>query len=133
MTTSTESLKQKIENTVEQLVREHLVALEAAASAAVHEGFRRAARPTTTSARDGGSAPRRRAPSRRRPREEMAQLEERLYAAICAHPGETMTVLAPAVGLPARELGRPATLLRRSGRVRSVGERQYTRYFPMSE
>lgn len=133
MTTSTESLKQKIENAVQQLVREHLVALEAAASAAVHEGFRRAIRPTTPSSRDGGSAPRRRSPSRRRPRVEMAQLEARLYAAICAHPGETMTVLAPAVGLPARDLGRPATLLRRSGRVRSVGERQYTRYFPMGE
>lgn len=133
MTTSTESLKQKIENAVEQLMREHLVGLEAVASAAVREGFRRATRPTTTRQRDGGGASRRRSPSRRRPREELAQLAERLYAAICAHPGETMTVLAPAVGLPARELGRPATLLRRSGRVRSVGERQYTRYFPMGE
>ena len=88
MTTSTESLKQKIENAVEQWVREHLVALEAAASSAVHEGFRRATRPTTTSSRGSGSGPRRRSPSRRRPREEMAQLEERLYAAICAQPGE---------------------------------------------
>lgn len=132
MTTSTESLKQKIENAVEQLVREHLVALEAAASAAVREGFRRAARPTTASSRDR-SVPCRRSPSRRRPREEMAQLEERLYSAICAQPGETMMVLGPTVGASAKELSRPAMLLRRSGRVRSVGERQYTRYFPMGE
>ena len=63
----------------------------------------------------------------------MAQLEERLYLAICAQPGETMMVLGPTVGASAKELSRPAMLLRRSGRVRSVGERQYTRYFPMDE
>jgi hypothetical protein len=60
-------------------------------------------------------------------------LEERLYRAVCAHPGETMAVLAQAVGATARELNRPATLLRRDGRVRSVGQRSSTRYFPMGE
>jgi len=127
MTTSTESLERKIE----QLVREHLAALETAASAAVRAGFSRATRPTSTAR--GGESKSGRSPSRRRSRDEVAQLEERLYAAICAQPGETMMVLAEAVGVPARELNRPATVLRRSGQVRSVGQRQYTRYFPMTE
>jgi hypothetical protein len=135
MTTSTETLKQKIENAVEQVVREHLVAVEAAVTAAVREGLRRATRPASNPPAAGAGSPprRRRSPSQRRSREEMAQLEERLYSAICAHPGETMAVLAPAIGLSARELSRPATLLRRSGRVRSVGQRHFTRYFPLGE
>jgi len=43
-----------------------------------------------------------------------------------------MTVLAAAVGATARELHRPVTLLKRSGRIRSVGNRSGARYFPLS-
>lgn len=126
------SLEQQIEIAVERLVREHLAALEAAASAAVRAGFRRAAQPMSKQREDANTG-RRRSPSRRRPREEVAELEERLYRAVCAHPGETMTVLARAVGATARELNRPAIVLRRAGRVRSVGQRGSTRYFPMGK
>jgi len=132
MTNTSGSLEQKIEFVVERMVREHLAALEAAAAAAVREGFLRATRPTSTQ-RDGASVGRRRSPSRRRPRAEVAGLEERLYRAVCAHPGETMAVIAQAVGATARELNRPAIVLRREGRVRSVGQRGSTRYFPMGE
>ncbi len=132
MKTSTESLELKIETVVERLVREHLAAVEARASAAVREGFRRAARPPQSKAQKGeraAAAPR--SASVRRPREAVAKLEERLYQAVCAQPGETMTVLARAVGSTPRALNHPATLLRQSGRVRSAGQRQFTRYFPM--
>ena len=61
----------------------------------------------------------------------MAGLAERLYEAVCANPGETMAVLIAKVGGSARTLHRPMWLLKRSERVRSVGERQHTRYFPM--
>lgn len=135
MTTSTQSLEQKIENAVAELVREHLLACESAAAAAMKAGFRRAAslapalapRPAPKSAR------RTRTISRRRAADEIADLEEQLYAAIVAHPGETMTVLAPVIGASAKDLNRPALVLRRKGRVRSVGARQSTRYFPMGE
>lgn len=43
-----------------------------------------------------------------------------------------MTTLAAAVGASARELSRPVQLLKRSGRIRSVGQRQATRYFPIA-
>jgi len=131
MTISTESLERKIELAVERVVREHLVAVEVAAAAAVREGVRRASR--DRNAGKPGKARQRRAPSRRRSREELAELEQKLYEAVRAHPGETMAVLAEKVGATARELNRPALALRRNGRVRSVGKRQYTRYFPMDE
>jgi len=62
----------------------------------------------------------------------MAAVAERLYAAICAHPGAAMTTLADEVGATARELNRPALALKRAGRVRSIGQRQGMRYFPTS-
>ena len=129
MTISTSSLEQKIQSAVEQVMREHLAACETAVAAAVREGLRRAAQPST--APRGAKAPKRRAPAQRRSREHIAGLEKRLYKAVCARPGETMVVLAQAVGATARELNRPATLLRQQGRIRSAGQRQYTRYFPM--
>ncbi len=131
MTTTTKSLEQKIERAVEQIVREHLAACEAAAAVAVRAAFERASMPAK-SAKPSRHRPAR-APSPRRSREELAALEERLYEAIRRHPGETMAVLAPAAGATARELNRPMRALRRQGRVRSVGQRQYTRYFPMGE
>ncbi len=129
MTTTTKSLEQKIESAVAQLVGEHLAACEAAAAGAVRAAFRRASKPTATPSRRKSM----RAPAPRRSSEVLADLQERLYQAICQHPGEKMAVIAPVVGATARELNRPATTLRRDGRVRSVGERHATRYFPLGE
>ncbi len=129
MTTTTKSLEQKFESAPEQLVREHLAACEAAAAMAVRAAFERATKAPARSSRRKPA----KAPAPRRSPEEMAALEERLYEAIRRHPGETMVVIAPAAGATARELNRPATSLRQQGRVRSVGQRQYTRYFPMGE
>ena len=50
---------------------------------------------------------------------------------VSAKPGETMSVLMADVGASARELNRPVALLKRAGRVRTVGSRNNTRYFPM--
>ena len=129
MTTTTKTLEQRIENAVEQVVREHLAACEAAAAVAVRAAFQRASKSSPKPSRRKSA----RAPSPRRSRKELAALEERLYQAICSHPGETMAVIAPAVGATGRELNLPATSLRNKDRVRSVGQRQYTRYFPMGE
>lgn len=134
MTISTSILEQKIQSAVEQVMREHLAACETAVAVAVREGLRRAAQSSTgqsSTGRQGAKASKRRAPAQRRSRERLAELERRLYAAVCAQPGETMVVLAQALGTTVRELNRPATLLRQQGRIRSAGQRQYTRYFPM--
>lgn len=67
----------------------------------------------------------------RRSPDEMTVLSERLYAAICAKPGESMAVLAPTLGATPRALQVPAFHLKRAGRIRTVGQRRATRYFPM--
>ena len=131
MTTTTKSLEQKIQAAVEELVREHLSACEVAAAVAVRDAFRRTSSPSSKSSRS--KTVRSQPPAPRRSPDEMADVTERLYDAIRRHPGETMAVIAPAVGAPPRALNRPATSLRNKGRVRSVGQRQYTRYFPMGE
>mgnify|MGYP006995637744 CR=1 FL=1 len=129
MTTTTKSLEQKIQAAVEQLVREHLAACEAAASVAVRAAFERASQPPSKRSASKST----RSPARRRSPEELTALQERLYAAIRRHPGETMAVIGPAAGATAQELERPVIRLRQQGRVRSVGRRQATRYFPMGE
>ena len=114
---------------IERLVQEHIVASRRAAQQAVERAFASAAgKPARMRAprpvRSAGSS-KRRAPG------EIAALGERLYQAVCAKPGETMTVLMADVGGSARELQRPMALLKRAARVRSVGARHLTRYFPM--
>jgi hypothetical protein len=69
-------------------------------------------------------------PARRAPAE-IAAVCERLYQAVCVKPGESKAVLAAAVGLSAQELDRPMNHLKKSARVRTVGLRHFTRYFPL--
>ena len=119
---------QELGDRIEQLVQQHIEASRRAPQQAVERAFCRAA----------GGPPRTRAPARvksssgKRPTpDEMAALGERFYQAVCAKPGETMAVLMAEVGATARELHRPMTQLKRAGRIRSVGTRHLTRYFPM--
>lgn len=118
-----------LEIQIEELVRGHIAELRASAAAAVERAFARAV------AREGktcrAAAPAARASGKRRPPQEMTALAERLYVVVCTHPGAAMTVLASELSTSARELNRPALLLRRAGRVRTVGQRAGTRYFPM--
>ena len=127
---TTTRLEEKISRAVQRLIREHLAECEEAAAGAVREAFARAAGPLT---KERGSMSSRRKSSSRRTSAETTRLVERLFKAICEHPGETMAVIAPTVGSTPRELEYVSKLLRRSGRVRSVGQRQNTRYFPMEE
>jgi hypothetical protein len=62
----------------------------------------------------------------------MAELCERLFEAVRACAGETMTVIAARMSQEPRMLNRPMLHLKRAGRVRSAGERNLTRYFPMA-
>ena len=112
-----------------QLVREHIEATHRSAAEAVE----RAVEPSASSARATPSRAPARAAGRRRAPDEIAALGERLYAAVAAESGETMAVLAPAVGATPRELHRPMAALKRDGRVRSVGQRHQTRYYPTTD
>jgi hypothetical protein len=118
---------------IEHLVREYMSTIRLAAQGAVERAV--------AASVGGGAAPsakkrRSAAPSSRqgarRPSDEIGALSERFYEALCRSPGETMTVLAPIVGATARDLNRPMLVLKRAGRIRSVGTRHATRYFPMA-
>ena len=129
----TNANSQDLAKRIEQLVQAHIAASREVAKAAVERAFAKAkgesARPPQ------GTKPitkptRQRAG--RRESAEVAALSERLYAAICQMPGETMMVLAPKVGVTPQELRVPVKRLKQAGRVRSVGQRSHMRYFPMA-
>jgi predicted Zn-dependent protease len=121
-------INQDLGQRIEQLIQEHIATIRASAAEAVERAFGSgSSAPTSPARRKMSAQSRKRAPS------EIAVLGERFYEAVCAKPGETMTVLAAEVGASARELHRSVTLLRRAGRVRAVGSRHQTRYFPMTE
>jgi len=121
----------ELESEIERLVAEHVAACQQAAAAAVQRAFGAASggqslRPGRAKRTQVGS------PKARRSAEQVAELAERFYAAVCANPGETMMMLSAQVGASARDLHRPVRVLKSEGRVRSAGQRQHTRYFPMT-
>ena len=117
---------QDLSEQIEKLVREHVEASRRAAASAVERAFAS----TVTRVRAQPAHATTRASGRRRPATELATLSERLYESVCAQPGGTMAVLAPEVGKTPRELHRPMAVLKHAGRVRSVGQRHQTRYYP---
>ena len=128
MTTSSGLARQ-----IEDLIRQHVDALRMTAAAAVARAF--AAAPPHDSVR--ASTPskpvrtRKKAAPRRAP-EELVALGERFYAVLSRQPGETMTTLAPQVGVEPRVLQVAVARLRRDGRVRVIGKKQQMRYYPMA-
>lgn len=74
---------------------------------------------------------RKKAAPRRGP-EELVALGEQFYTVLCQRPGETMTTLAPQVGVAPRVLQVAIGRLRRDGRVRVIGKKQQMRYYPMA-
>jgi hypothetical protein len=121
---------QDLEQRIEALVREHIATSRSAAAAAVVRAFAETADTPEASRARTSSATKPRQPARRRSAGEIAELAERLCAAVHETPGATMTTLAPRVGATAQKLSVAAGRLRRAGRVRTVGQRQHTKYFP---
>jgi len=126
---------QELAEQIEELVRNHIAASRAAAATAMERAF--GATGATRSAGDHaqgatGMKRTRAKPAPRRGVEEVAALEDQFYAVVCRNPGETMVTLAPQVGASPRALHVAVARLKQAGRVRAVGQRQFTRYFPMT-
>jgi hypothetical protein len=123
------NMQDELGKRIEQMIAEHIAATRKVAEEAVHRAFADAnpaapkvvVRPTRV--RESG---------KRRGAADLAALGERFYGALCSKPGETMVVLASEVGASARELHRAVARLKRTGRVRAVGQRSHTRYFPLA-
>lgn len=114
------------ESQINALIQDVLTVAEKTALDAVRSAF---------GASPGATRPirsRRRAEGRRRTAEDIRAMRDQLYAEISRNPGETMSVFAAALGATASELNLPARMLIRDGRVRTTGERNATRYFPMA-
>jgi hypothetical protein len=123
MTNTNEDLGKRIE----QMVAEHIAATRKAAKEAVERAF------AASTVRPVVARPvRARGDGKRRAASELEALGEQFYRVACAKPGETMTVLAAEVGASARDLHRAVARLKQAGRVRAVGQRSQTRYFPMA-
>ncbi len=115
---------------VEQLVAQYV----AESRRAVREAVERALGTSTSPRRPSSATTRpkspRKSPERRRPPEEVAQISVRLLELVRSRPGESMVVFAGELEMGVRDLQRPMSVLKRDGRVRSVGQRQSMRYFP---
>lgn len=115
---------------IEHLIEQHLRACQQEVAAAVERTFRAAAATATKPKSHAKTAKPKRESARRTPAQVHA-LGERFYELVCKKPGSAMTVYSAELGVTPRELHRPVALLKRAKLVRSVGERQATRYFPL--
>ncbi len=61
----------------------------------------------------------------------MDALGRRFLEAVEATPGEAMVTLAARLEVSGTELAQPVLRLRRNGRIKTVGERNRTRYYAL--
>ena len=115
---------------IERLVEQYLVHSRSAAREAVERAFGAPARTLEATNRSTSSAVPRRSSGRKRSAEEIGQVAAQLYELVCAQPGESMVTFAAELEMSVRALQRPMMWLKKEGRVRSVGQRHRTRYFP---
>lgn len=122
-TTTIEQLEKKID----ELIRTHIADVRRKAAAAVEKAFAAASVKGAPVKAVG-----KRNPGRRRGGDEIRELGALFYKAVCGNPGATMTTLSKSIGKKPQELEHPAKWLKRTGKIRSVGERNATRYFPLA-
>jgi glutamyl-tRNA reductase len=121
---------QELAEHLETIVAQYIAEAHRAAQQALERAFASASTTTRKTAKPSTTRLTTRRPSKRRPAEELGELAEQLVELVRAQPGESMSTFATELALPVRSLHRPMMQLKRDGRVRSVGERQHTRYFP---
>ena len=119
---------EELSNAIEQLVTAYVREAQQSAVSAIERSFSRT--PKKSPEQRTTEPPRTRRAWICRTRQELDEIREKLYALICAEPGESMQTLAREMRLTSELLYLPMSKLKAEGRVRSVGERNYTRYFP---
>lgn len=123
-----------LEASVEALIQQQLAAYEAQLREALARTLSKAppSSPRRTKVQQKAAPARRASSTQRRSAHEINAFAERLFEAVESAPGETMAVLAPRLGVSAKELERPASRLKKAGQIRTVGERSRMRYYPMA-
>lgn len=121
-----------LEASVEALIQQQVAAYEAQLREALGRKLASGRGRSSRKAGRRATSPKRSAPATtRRTAEELEELAVRFFEAVEAAPGETMSTLAPKLGLQPKELERPVQRLKKAGRIRTVGERSQMRYYPM--
>ncbi len=120
-----EQLADAIESLVSSYMDEVRVAAQRAVERSLTLGSARAPSKRSDTRR---AAPR--SATKRRSQTELDDVCEELCKLVRARPGAAMAALAEEMGMPMSALQRPMYKLRTEGRVRSVGQRHLTRYFP---
>ena len=120
-----------LEASVEALIQQQLAAYEVQLREALARALHAQARPS--SRRRTGVKPKAAvaSPAQRRSPEELGALGERFFATVESAPGETMAVLARTLRVGSKQLERAVMGLKKTGRIRTVGERSQMRYYPM--
>lgn len=125
----TPSTTMELAGAIESLIGSYMAGVREAAQHAMERAFvRSAAGRPTRSGKTGASLPP--TSTNRRTAVALAGVCDALNEVVRSHPGASMVALAEKMGAEARTLQRPMATLRAAGRVRSVGQRHLTRYYP---
>jgi hypothetical protein len=125
------STSEQLASAIERLVASYMDEVRLSAQQAVERSLGRSTVPQRgpSKARGPRQAPPK-AAGTRRTAAELDEICEDLCKRVRARPGESIVTLADEMGVAATRLQRPMAKLRADGRVRTVGERHLTRYFP---
>ena len=121
---------EQLANAIESLVASYMDEVRQAAQQAIERSLFRSVQAQRSAKRTTHRPPSPRLATKRRTAAELDETCEKLCALVRARPGESIVTLATDMAASAGTLQRPMAKLRAEGRVRSVGERHLTRYFP---
>ena len=97
-----------------------------------HGGLSRPELPERKSAATAGSRSKKKTKPHRS-RNEIATLETKFLAVVRSNPGESMAALASQIGVERGELRVPIKRLKAKKKIKLVGQRQLTCYFPVED
>lgn len=121
----------ELADAIESLVASYVNSVRESAQQAVERAI---ANPITSTRPSSPATKRATAKSRpiaaRRTPAELEEICDGLYERVRAQPGVSMVELAEQLGSNTRSLERPMTKMKAAGRVRCVGQRNLTRYYP---
>jgi hypothetical protein len=122
----------QIRQTIEAFVEELSALVRAAAVQSVTEAFGAGAVGPARRGRGAAPPPSRasRSKGQKRPPAALAELTDRLLAAVKGTPGQRMEEIAKGLGISTKELTLPARKLVAEKKIKTKGERRATKYFP---
>jgi DNA-binding NtrC family response regulator len=129
---ATANFDRQIRKTIEAFVEELSALVRAAAVQSVTDAFGAGGAAPARRGRAAAAAPaaRGRSKGQKRAPEALAELTDKLAAAIKASPGQRMEEIARGLGTSTSELTLPAKKLIAEKKIKTKGERRATKYYP---